>query len=58
MLPMVKYEGYFHEVIKVWNFGAQQITTKTDIRCLEKPGPEHDIHTIFMIFLDSSWKFR
>ena len=30
----------FHETIKVKIFLAQQITTKTGLRCFEKPGPD------------------
>ena len=30
----------FHEVITISIFLAQQITTKTDLRCFEKMGPE------------------
>ena len=39
---MLKYEGchvLIHKAIKVGSFLAQQITTETDLRCLETPGP-------------------
>ena len=34
------FAGIFHEIITVSIFLAQQITTKTDIRCFKKLGPE------------------
>ena len=30
----------FHKVIKVRNFLPQQITSKTNLGCFEKPGPD------------------
>ena len=39
----MKFESsniYFHEIIKVWTFPAKQITTKNDLRCFQKPGPD------------------
>ena len=35
-----------HEVMTVSIFLAQQITTKTDLRCLEKLGPVHTLYTL------------
>ena len=37
----------FHEVITVSIFLAQQITTKIDLRCFEKLGPEEDAYVVF-----------
>ena len=42
LYKIMKFESsniVFHEIIKVWNFLAQQITTKTVSRCFEKLEP-------------------
>ena len=48
LYKIMKFESsniVFHEIINVWIFLAQQITTKTDLRCFEKPGPVQRIST-------------
>ena len=42
------FDVIIHEVITVSIFLAQQITTKTDLRCFEKLGPGVCLNTDFL----------